>query len=374
VLLAAAGVAQLALAFELACLWRVRHRRLPEPTGLPSCSILKPLTRLEDDLEQNLESHLEQDYRGAVELLLGINPGAPAEPVARSFAARYPDRVRVVLHEEKAGLNPKVNQLIALMREAKHELIACTDATIRVRPEWLRETVAALERPGVGLATHLLAGTGERRLGAAWDNQALVTFVSPNVAVAATIGMDQVVGKAFVLPRRVLDDLGGFQAFKDALGEDQLLGRGLARLGLHSHVCPTPVLDVAVERSLREFGSRHTRWSIVRFRLVRPGAFLEPLLNPTLLALSAVGCAPAHERARVARLATYSIATSMLFTHACARLTRGHGFSAKHLILLPFQQLAFFAIWTRGATKRSVTWQGHRRRVGADTRMSAGGS
>jgi ceramide glucosyltransferase len=368
-LLAAAWIGSVALGAELACLWHVRRRHLPDARAMPACSILKPLKGLADELESNLSSHLDQDYRGEVEMLLGVAPDDPAEPLARAFAARHPEQVRLVVHDEAPGCNPKVNQLIALTREARHELISCTDATIRVPRGWLRETAAALQLPGVALATHLVAGTGEQRLGAAWDGQALVAFVAPNVAVAATVGMDQVIGKSLAIGRRTLDAVGGWERFKDFLGEDQLLGRELAQLGARSYVCPTPVLDVIVGRSVGGFWSRQTRWSMMRFRLVRPGVFLEPLLNPTALAACAVACAERGERQRVATAALTQLALSLAFTQGCSWLMRGHGFRPRHLLLAPIQQLAFLAVWLRGATMRTVSWQGSRLRVGARTQL-----
>jgi hypothetical protein len=133
-------------------------------------------------------------------------------------------------------------------------------------------------------------------------------------------------------------------------------------------------MDVAVERSLREFWSRHTRWAVIRFRLVRPGVFLEPLLNPTVVAAAAVACAPSGARRRSALAATISSAMSMVFVQACGHVTRGRGFGVRYVLLFPLQQAAFLGIWLRAATKRSVSWQGHRRVVGAGTRLSAGTS
>src|SRR4051812_8032360 len=117
-LLALALVGHAALAIEALCLWRGRRRVLPPPLAPPSVSVLKPLTTLVDGLDANLESHLRQDYAGDVELLLGVGPRDPARPAAEAFAARHPGRARVVVNEEAAGLNPKVNQLIALTRAA----------------------------------------------------------------------------------------------------------------------------------------------------------------------------------------------------------------------------------------------------------------
>ena len=111
-------------------------------------------------------------------------------------------------------------------------MLVSTDANTRVYPRYLRDVAAGLERPSVGLVTHMVAGVGERRAGAAFDNQAWNTFVAPNVAMAATLGMDQVVGKSVALRREVLDRLGGWESVKDVLGEDQQLGSRLAALGL----------------------------------------------------------------------------------------------------------------------------------------------
>jgi ceramide glucosyltransferase len=325
--------------------------------------MLKPLSTLVDELELNLASHLAQDYAGDAELLLGVAPDAPARAAAERFAREHPDRVRVVVHEERAGLNPKVNQLIALTREARGEVITSTDPSIRVAPGWLAETVAALEQPGVGLATHLFAGTAARTLGATWDGQVMTTFVSPNVATAASLGMDQIVGKSLALTRDVLSAIGGWEPVKDVLGDDQLLGAALARAGLRSHVCPTPLLSVGGAMPLAAFWARHTRWSMTRFRLVHPGAYLEPLLNPTAFALAAAALAP---RRGVPRLALSALG-SVAFARACARLL---GAQPAGTALFPLQQIAFLAVWLRGATLRRVDWQGHRLHVGAGTELS----
>lgn len=368
-LFAAAALGNAALAVEAVCLWRVRTRRLPAPAAFPACSILKPLSGPEEDLEGNLESHLALDYPGEWELLLGVrDEGTPVHALAEAFAARHPGRVRLVVHEEESARNPKMSQLIALTREAAHELIVCTDSGIRVPPGYLREIAAALAQPGVGLATHMVAGVGERSLGAAFDNQALNTFVIPNVAVAAAIRMDQVVGRSLALPRDVLERMGGWESVKDVLGEDKQLGSQLGELGLRSHVCPAPVENFQRERSLGAFWARHTRWALIRFRLLRPGFFLEPLLNPTLFAVLGLACSPRSARARLA--AAGSCAAAAALAQASALLARGHGFRPSHLALFPLQQLVFFLAWARGATIRTVSWQGRSWRIGAKARIS----
>jgi ceramide glucosyltransferase len=363
------GVSAVWLGFEGSCLWRLRRRPAERPLRYPSCSILKPLSGYDEELDRDLESHAAMDYPGKWELLLGLrDAGDPAAAVARAFAARHPGRVKLVVHEEEAGLNPKVNQLIALTRAARHEVIACTDANIRVPVGHLREIAAALERPGVGVATHLVAGVGERRLGAAFDNQAWNAFVAPNVATAAVLGIDQIVGKSLAIRRQVLEDAGGWEGVKDALGEDQQLARPLNALGLRSFVCATPVQNVQVEQGLAAFWSRQTRWAMIRSRILGPAYFFEPLLNLTLLSSLGLAFSPRSWTARA--LTAAGLGAALAYAQSFAVLVRGDGFRSRDLVLFPLGQLLLFGAWMRGATKRTVVWRGRALTVGPRARLS----
>jgi ceramide glucosyltransferase len=170
---AAFGLATLSLGVW--ALWRARRRTIgASPTSAPGVSIIKPLCGRDDELELNLKSHLDQDYAGEWEILLGVrNTEDLAYPTAVAFAQQYPDKVRVVVQQGEPGHNPKVNQLITLTRAAKYPIIAATDSNVRVAPHYLSEAVAVLEEPGCGLATHFFIGVGEQRLGAVFDNLTL---------------------------------------------------------------------------------------------------------------------------------------------------------------------------------------------------------
>ena len=367
-LFALAGLSLAVLGVEAACVAAVRRRPLPEPTRFPGCSVLVPLSGDDPELPGNLAALASIDYPGEWEVLLGIDSDGSAAGSGRALAAAHPGRVRVVEHAERGGTNPRVNQLVVLTRAARHEVLACLDANVRVPRGWLREIVAALERPGVGLATHLIAGTGERRFGAAVDNQAMLAFVAPNVATASVLlGQDQIVGKSVAVPRGVLEGMGGWETVRDTWGEDKKLGPALGALGLRAHLCPTPVRNVQAEQGLGAFWARQTRWAAIRFRLLRPGFFLEPLLNTTLLAGLALALSPRSRPA--AALAAGAWGAGAGFAELFARLVRGHGFAARHLALFPAGQLLLFAAWARGATIRRVGWHGRTFRLDADARL-----
>lgn len=366
--LAALGV--IGLGVELMSVWVIRRRSWPTPARYPSFSIIKPLCGLDDELLENLQSHVAIDYPGEYEVLLGVRDrGDAAYPIARRFAEAHPGRVRVVVQQGEPGHNPKVNQLITLTREARYEFIALTDSNVRVPASYLREHAAVLADPKIGLSTHLFAGAGELRLGAVFDNLTLASFCTPSIAAASVaLGLDQIVGKSIALRREVLKELGGWHEVKDVLAEDQRMGIALRKMGLRTAICPTPVINVQRNQSFSHFWGRHTRWSMIRFRVLVPGVFLEPLANTFVLCLAAALIAWNSPLAWA--LAGGSALFSIAYSELAGRLTRGDGFKLQHLLWVPVRDVALFLAWLRGSTMRWVTWRGNRLHVLAKTRLA----
>jgi ceramide glucosyltransferase len=354
--------------FQLVCLILLRRKTLPEPPRYPSFSVLKPLCGLDDELLENLRSHVEIDYPGDYEVILGVRTESDlAYPVAQAFAAQYPDRVRVVLQQGEPGHNPKVNQLITLTREAKYELLALTDSNVRVPRTFLNEHASVLSDPKIGVSSHAFIGVGEQRLGAVLDNLTIASFCAPMMGTAAVaMKVDQIVGKSIAIKREVLAEVGGWHEVKDVLAEDQRLGVALNKMGMRTGMCPTPVLNVQRSQPFGHFWGRHTRWSMIRFRVLMPAVLAEPLANTFLLGLIA---GMTSFRAEIWAVTAFTAAFSMFFTHSSAKIVRGYGFKPWQVLLVPLRDVLFFLSWLRGSTLRSVVWRGNKLRVLAKTRM-----
>lgn len=349
-------------------LFIVRRRRIPEPASWPAISILKPMAGFDDDLVENLETHLQLDYPAPYEIILGVRDKSDASyPIAKAFAEKYADRgVRLVLQEGEPGFNPKVNQLITLTRHAKYDVIACTDANVRVPKHWLRENAAALALPGVGLATNMFAGAEEESTGAAFDHMTLSSFCAASMAFAECWGWNLIVGKSLAVTKATLKTIGGWEEVKDLLAEDQRLGFRLSQASLRTFACPTFVQNVQRKRSPTHFWDRYSRWAMLRFKVIG-GFWLEPLLNPTIWALLFLVAAPSpFSLAMVAA----SGAWNALFTDITVRWTRGYGMKLKYLLLTPVRDVIMFAAWVRGTTLRTVNWRGNVLNVGKKTLLS----
>jgi ceramide glucosyltransferase len=371
-LLAAAALGLAVLAAQLVALRRHLGAPPPVPRGRPGVSVLKPLCGLDDDLAGNLAAFAALDWPD-FEVLLGVRSQAdPAWPLARDLAARHPDRFRVVVQRGEPGLNPKVNQLVTLARAARHGILVVSDSNVRVEPGYLAEIAARLEDPEVGLVTHAIAGAGEQRLGSLFDHLQLAGQVAPGVVAAKCIaGRDIVVGKSMAFRRADLEALGGFEAVKDVLAEDYVLGTLVSRrLGKRVAVAHRPVVQVGVARGLGDFAGRYARWAVLQRSMTGRAVHLgQALLNPVLLAAAAAAAEPGLYTG--AALGAVCAAKAGI-DGACGRALRPGGFRAWQLLLVPAKDLLFGWAWARAFFVSEVDWRGNRIRVREGTRVDAG--
>ncbi len=370
-LLALAAVGVVALAFQIVSVYRhLRSRPTAPSRPVPPISILKPLCGVDEDLEANIAGFATLPYAGEYELLLGVRDERdPAWPVATRASFRWPRRVRVVLQQGEPGHNPKVNQLITLARAARHDLLVVSDSNARVGSRYLDEIAGCFENPAVGCVSNPVVGTGERSLGALLDNLHLASSVGAGqVSAKRLANRDLVVGKSMALLRRDLEALGGFEAFKDYLAEDYVIGRAVTgMLNKRVVIAREPVQNVSAERTTKNFFRRYIRWSVIHRTAIDPTTYVaQALLNPSPLTWIATLVCPRWEVA----LASFVVTSAKTgIDVGCASMLRGHGFGARALVATPLKDLLLFLAWVNGLYARTVNWRGNQLRVVAGSRL-----
>jgi ceramide glucosyltransferase len=365
----AAAVGLALLAGQAVSLRRHLAAEPAKPRAEPGISIMKPLCGLDDGLAESLASFAALGY-ASYEVLLGVRSRRDAAwPVAREAARRWPERFRVVIQRGEPGLNPKVNQLITLARAARHGILVVSDSNVRVGREYLREIAGALEDGAVGLVTHPVVGLGEERLGSLFDNLHLAGWVAPGMVAAKRIaGRDFVVGKSMAFRRADLEALGGFEAVKDVLAEDYVLGLMVGNvLGKRVALASSPVQNFSAHKSVAEFASRYRRWAVLQRQSVGRIAYGGLVLsNPVLLSAAALAALPTP-----GALAGFAgiCAVKIVLDASTARALRPGGFRAAQLWAVPLKDLVFGGAWACGLLRSDVAWRGNRIRVGRGTRI-----
>ena len=227
-------------------------------------SILKPLKGVDPEIWESFCSHCEQQYP-EFELIFGVSdPADPACEAVPKLQAKYPARsIKLVVCERVLGANVKVSNLAQMLPEARYEILLVNDSDIRVAPDYLRQVVAPLADPQIGLVTCLYRAEPARTLGSRLEALGVSTDFMPGVLSARFLekGMHFGLGSTLVFRRRDLASIGGFEAFLDYLADDYELGRRIALSGKQIELSPAIVTTFLPAYTLRQFWQHQLRWS-----------------------------------------------------------------------------------------------------------------
>jgi ceramide glucosyltransferase len=368
--LAAAGLAGLAVSTAVYALaaaevrWLRRTARGHRVPGFtPPVSILKPLSGLDEGLEDNLASFYRLAYPGYEIVFSFASASDPAYPVARRVADRHSAvPTAFVFDPRDSGGNAKVDRLAAATERARHRLIMFSDGNVRVHPDFLARAVSHFADPRVGLVSHLFRAAGAESLASRIETLYLNGCLLPGTsAISGILRMPCVVGKSILVSRTALEVAGGFPALQHYLAEDYLIGREVRRAGYRVVLSADVIDTMEVHKTARAVWNRHRRWAMMRRRLGGALYLAEAFAGalPWALAASATGAWwPA----------AFLLAARYAFEGRVARAL-GSPLSVLDTLLLPVRDLGATAVFFAGLAGRSVRWRGRALAIGRDTRI-----
>ena len=351
-------------------IWAIRSA-LSRPSSssdyCPPVSILKPLKGLDDELFGNLESICLQDYP-QYEIIFSLQSyNDHAYKVAKKIKDRYPRKKITILVEEcSTGLNPKVNNLIPAYRAAKYDLILVSDSNVAVEENYLKETIQYMEDPEVGLVSNLIKGVGGRTAGSILENLHLNSFIIGSICLLDKLKIPCVVGKSMLIRKTDLEAIGGFEATKDFLAEDYIIGKRIHERGRKVILAGHIIKNVNKYWKIKKFFSRHIRWGRLRWKIGGAGYFPELLGNTTLMS-----CLPILLWEPSKMTLAFAVVTSLIKILGNLYVGRKIKAEMNYMLyfLLPLKDLIMGFIWFIPIISSRVTWRGKKYIVGKDSSL-----
>jgi ceramide glucosyltransferase len=371
------GVASLALALA-GCIYllaaAVVMQRLAgdgdaAESAVPGVSVLKPLSGVQPGLYEDLASFCDQDYRGRLQVLFGVqsHDDAAVALVERLIAERPGRELELVAHASTHGPNPKIANLAGFEHRIRHEVVIIADADIGVTRDYLRRTVAALLEPNVGAVTCLYRGVARGGLWAELARMGIDYHFLPSVVVGLALGLARpCFGSTVALRRETLAAIGGFGAFADRLADDYAIGAAVRAAGMRVAIPSMVLAHSCSERTAAELLCHELRWART-VRAVNPFGYAglvvaHPL--PFAILASALAVGGPIGWALIAMTIGCRLVLQLKVDHTLR--VRSHRWW-----LGPVRDLLAFGVYVASFLVNVVSWRGRRYRVRSDGTLIA---
>ncbi|HEV3420051.1 MAG TPA: bacteriohopanetetrol glucosamine biosynthesis glycosyltransferase HpnI [Candidatus Acidoferrum sp.] len=335
---------------------RERSRRLTE--FAPPVSLLKPVHGVDFASRINFESFCRQNYP-EYEILFCVNDmGDPAVPLLRQAVKDFPQcSIRILSNAPKMGSNQKVNNLVLLAREAKHEIMVQSDGDVRVSPDYLKNVVAEFAVESVGVVSCFYRGVAERNFWAEVEAVGAASDFFAGALVANLPGrVTFALGASVATTKTWLEKIGGYEVLADLLADDYEIGNRVHKAGGKVLLSREAVWTMYPAQSLKSFWQHQVRWART-VRLVRPASFFGLVVTHGL-----PWCVIAAVVAPTASIGAGYVAAYLVLRLLMAWVVGVWGVGdevlRRRLWLVPLRDAIHFAVWLAGFASNRVTWGG----------------
>lgn len=334
------------------------------PRACPGVTILKPLHGAEAGLYDNLASFCDQDYRGEVQWLFGTHDARdPAVAVVDRLIANHAGRdLERCVTSAARGPNPKIANLIGMAPRIRHDIVVVADSDIGVPRDYLSRTVAALDRPGVGLVTYLYRGEPRGGIPARLAAMAIDYHFLPNVLVGVALGLARpCFGSTIAIRRGTLAAIGGFDAFVGRLADDNAIGAAVRGAGLAVAIPPLVVRHACTERGFAQLLRHELRWART-LRAVSPWGYAGLVVTHPL-PFAIVGALLARDALLGGAAIAAAIGCRLVLQ---VQVDHTLGVRSRSAWLGPVRDVIAFAVHVASFFVGVVTWRDRRYKVRAD--------
>ncbi len=347
-----------------ALIGRFLARATAQPTSFPPVTVVKPLHGAEWALLNNLLSFCQQDYPGPVQFLFGVHdPMDAALQTLDDLRRLHPDAdITVVTDARLYGPNRKISNILNMLPHAKHDVLVFADSDVSVGPDYLRNVIGELQKPGVGLVTCVYRGQADPGFWPRLSVKATNYQFLPGVVMGLALGLARpCFGQTIAMRRDTLERIGGFVPFVRHLAEDHAIGEAVRMIGEKVVIPPFTVSHACVESSATRLIAHELRWSRTIRSIDPVGHMGSVLIHPLALALLGL---------MLSGVAWWSwmLALGAMCARLALKLLSDRALRQPHrdLWLMPIWDIVSFGIFVASFFSSRVIWRGFSFNVDGD--------
>jgi ceramide glucosyltransferase len=324
----------------------------------PPVSNLKPVRGLDPDAYENFASFCQQDYPEYEIVFCVGSTGDPVVPVIEKLQRDFPEKsIRILYGSGRTAANDKVAKLARLANEAKYEHLVISDSDVRVRPDYLRKTIAPLADPQIGAVTCLYVSTGESNLVESLQSIGMMSDFYAGLLVAKQLdGVKFALGPTIATTRTRLAEFGGYQIIENRPADDLLVGRLIADQGYEIKLSRYTVETVPDYQSLGDLFQKRLRWLVV-MRHMRPWGHLGLIFTNALpWTIAAIALHPTALFSALFASLYLALRLCLSWTIGVWGLKRSNLW--RKLWLVPVWDALAFCMWLTSFARNTVKWRG----------------
>ncbi|XP_064477066.1 ceramide glucosyltransferase-like isoform X2 [Ornithodoros turicata] len=252
---------------------------------LPGVSIIKPLTGVDPNLFSNLESFFTQNYP-VFELLFCIQDESdPAIMLVSRLMEKHPMvNARMFIGGRPVGVNPKINNMQQGYEAAMYELILVSDSGLRMKDDTLLDMVLSMT-DDVALVHQMPFACDRKGFPAILEKVYFGTAHARIYLSADLLRVNCATGMSALMRKKLLDEVGGIQAFAQYLAEDFFFAKSFEDRGWRIRISSQPAWQNSGVCEVGTFQTRVTRWAKLRFAMLPHLIILEPLSECMVLGM-----------------------------------------------------------------------------------------
>jgi ceramide glucosyltransferase len=320
-------------------------------------TLIRPVCGLDDIERETLATTFQLTHANLEVLFCAASSDDAAVPYLRELIARNPRMTaHVLIGNDPATSNPKLNNIIKAWHTASHDWIVMADSNLRLPADYIAQLIAHWSTD-TGLVCAPPIANEPEAFWAEVECAFLNTYQARWQYAADCIGFGFAQGKTMMWRRADLDRAGGILALAGEVAEDAAATKVVRRNGGRVRLAGPSFFQPIRQRNLSQVLSRQARWAQLR-RLSFPVWFAPEILTGGMLPLLA--CLVVANACGVA-LPVAGLSFLALWLGAEALLAYRSGWPLSWLSPLAWlmRDLLLPVVWVKGWSTVSYTWRGN---------------